>query len=489
VNKVLEGAGVAGFAGAVFAVVVVVCGIRVALLPAPAAGGTPMAPIELDEAGAVQRLAGALRIPTISREAGRSDAAALAAFARYLKDQFPRVHATLPPEAVGHSLLFTWPGRDPAALPLLLLAHMDVVPVEPGTEGRWTHPPFGGVVADGQVWGRGARDDKSSVLALMETAEWLLARDFRPARTVHFAFGHDEEVGGQDGAKQIAALLASRGVRAHLLDEGSAVLDGFMPGLRRPVAAVMTAEKGYVTVRLSTRGQGGHSSQPPPATAVSRLARAVARVQQSPLPTRLVSPVTDMLDRLAPEMGLADRLVLANRWLFGPLIRRRMAADPATNALVRTTTAATVFNAGIKDNVLPSEAAALVNFRLLPGDTVAEVLAHVRQTVADDGVELSVHGGFGDEASVPSPLDGEFFRLVERTVREAFPGAVVSTGLVIGATDARNYEGVYVTRYNFTPALLTPSDLPTLHGTDERISVENYLGMVRFYVQLLRNAG
>jgi carboxypeptidase PM20D1 len=148
-----------------------------------------------------------------------------------------------------------------------------------------------------------------------------------------------------------------------------------------------------------------------------------------------------------------------------------------------------VFHAGVKDNVLPSEATALVNFRLLPGDSIEEIFAHVRQVVADDGVELAPHGSFGDEASAPSPLDGEFFGLIERTAREAFPEAVVSTGLVTGATDARNYEGVYATRYNFTPALLTPADLPTIHGTDERIGVDNYLGMVRFYVQLLRNAG
>jgi carboxypeptidase PM20D1 len=482
-NKVLKGA------GALLALAVAACLVRVALLPAPAGHGSPMAPIELDEAGAVQRLAGALRIPTISVEAGQYDAAALDAFARYLKAQFPRVHAALPPEAVGHSLLYTWPGRDPAARPLLLLAHMDVVPVEPGTEGKWTHPPFGGVVADGHVWGRGARDDKSSVLALLETAEWLLARDFTPARTVYLAFGHDEEVGGQEGAKKIAAVLASRGVKADLLDEGSAVLDGIVRGVRRPVAAIMAAEKGYLTVRLTTRAEGGHSSRPPPATAVSRLARAVARVQAHPLPTRLVSPVTDMLDRLAPEMGFGQRLVMANRWLFGPLIRRQLAAHPTTNTLVRTTTAATVFHAGVKDNVLPSEATALVNFRLLPGDSIEEIFAHVRQVVADDGVELAPHGSFGDEASAPSPLDGEFFGLIERTAREAFPEAVVSTGLVTGATDARNYEGVYATRYNFTPALLTPADLPTIHGTDERIGVDNYLGMVRFYVQLLRNAG
>lgn len=481
-NRILKAAGV------LLALIAAVCLVRVALLQAPAPPGTAAPQIELDEAGAVQRMAAALRIPTISyTETEKNDPAPHDALAAYLQQSFPRVHSALQRERVGRSLLYTWAGKDAGARPLLLLAHTDVVPIEPGTEGKWTHPPFAGVVADGHIWGRGARDDKSSVLALLESAEWLLAQGFEPPRTVYFAFGHDEEIGGQEGAKRIAALLKSRGVSADLLDEGGAVLDGLVPGVRRPVAAIFAAEKGYFTVRLTARGEGGHSSRPPPVTAVGRLARAVARVQQSPFPTRLVRPVTDMFDRLAPEMAFGQRLVLANRWLFGPLIRRGMAASQTSNTLVRTTTAPTVFHAGIKDNVLPSEAYALVNFRLLPGDTMEDVLRHLRQTIADDGIELTPDGGFGNEASAPSPVDSDLFRLIERTSREIFPDAVVSTGLVTGATDARNYEGVYADRYNFSPSVLTPADLPTIHGTDERIAEDNYLRMIRFYVQMLRN--
>jgi len=483
VNKLLKGAGL------LLALLVAICLVRTVLLPGPAAPGTAVPAIALDEAGAVERFAGALRIPTISYgEPERNDPAALDALAAHLQRSFPRAHAALTREAVGKSLLFTWAGADANALPLLLLAHMDVVPIEPGTEEKWTHPPFGGVVADGQVWGRGARDDKSSVLALMESVEWLLAQGFQPPRTVYLAFGHDEEIGGTEGARKVAELLKSRGVKADLLDEGSAVLaGGIVPGVQRPVVSINAAEKGYYTVKLTTRAEGGHSSRPPPVTAISRLARAVARVQQNPLPTRLERPVTDMFDRLVPEMGFGERLVLGNRWLFGPLIRSRLAAGQTTNTIVRTTTAVTVFHAGVKDNVLPSEAYALVNFRLLPGDTIEGVRRHVRQVVGDDGVELGEYGGFGNEASVPSPIDNSAFQLLERTASEIFPEAVVSTGLVTGATDARNYEGVYETRYNFAPQVLVPADLATVHGTDERIGIQDYLRMIRFYVQLLRN--
>jgi len=481
-----------GYAVAVLAVLAGVCLVRVAQLPAPAASGTvaaPVAPLALDADAAVRRLAEALRIPTVSYEdRARIDPGALDAFVGLLQSSFPLVHKALKREGVGKSLLFTWAGRDAAAAPIILTAHMDVVPVEPGTEGKWTHPPFAGIVADGIVWGRGARDDKSSVLALLEAAELLLAEGFQPPRTVYLAFGHDEEIGGQQGAKKIAEILRGRNVKAEfLLDEGSAVLEGIVPGVARPVAAINAAEKGYFTVRLTTHEQGGHSSRPPPQTAVGRLARAVARVQDCPLPAHLERPVTDMLDRLAPEMGFASRLALANRWLFGPLILRNFSRQSTTNALIRTTTAPTVIHAGIKDNVLPSEATALINFRLLPGDSIERVLEHVRVAIDDDAVEVAPGSDFNSEASTPSPLDNAAFGLLARTAGDIFPQAVVSTGLVIGATDARNYEGVFESRYNFSPSVLRPEDLPTIHGTDERIAVDNYLGMIRFYVQLLRN--
>jgi carboxypeptidase PM20D1 len=478
-----------GFAALAIALLLAICLLRVALLPGPAPAGTPGTAVALDESGAVQRLAAALRIQTISFEDhAQIDLRAFEALAAHLRQSFPRAHEVLALEPVGHSLLFTWTGRDQAGPPLLLTAHMDVVPVEPGTEGRWTHPPFAGVVGDGFIWGRGARDDKSSVLALLEAVELLVAAGYQPPRTVYLAFGHDEEIGGRQGARKMAELLQSRGVRAEfVLDEGSAVLEGLVAGVARPVAAINAAEKGYLTVRLTTRAEGGHSSRPPAQTAVGRLARAVARVQDTPLPARLERPVTDMFDRLVPEMGFGRQLALANRWLFGPLLLRTLTADPTTNALIRTTTAPTVFHAGVKDNVLPSEATALINFRLLPGDSIEDVMQHVREAVDDSAVEVGPGSEFNSEAGVPAPLDSAGFRLLERTALETWPDAVVSTGLVIGATDARHYQGVAAARYNFAPQVLAAADLATIHGTNERIAVDHYLDMIRFYVRLLRN--
>ena len=457
---------------------------RLAAVPAP------VSPRTLDEIAVAERLAGALRIATISHGAGaKTDTAAFQTLAGYLQSQFPRTHAALERELVGDgSLLYRWPGSDPQAPPILLLAHLDVVPVEPGTETQWTQAPFSGAIADGYIWGRGALDDKTSALGQLEAIEQLLAAGFVPRRTIWLAYGHDEEIGGAHGAKAMAALLAQRGVRASfLLDEGGAITQGVVAGVTRPVASIMAAEKGYVSFRLIARGQGGHSSMPPPQTAVGRLARAVARVQDHPLKPRVTPPVAQMLDRLSADMPLPNRLLIRNRWLFEPVLLKVLGDLPVTNAMVRTTTAPTMLKAGIKDNVLPSEAEAVINFRLLPGERLADVEAHLRRVMDDEGIELSILDGFTSEASKVSPTDNAAFALLERTTREVFPEALVATGLVTGGTDARHYDAVAEHRYNFLPVLLQREDLARVHGTDERISIGGYADAVRWYARLLEN--
>ncbi|HEV2147832.1 MAG TPA: M20 family peptidase [Longimicrobiaceae bacterium] len=449
----------------------------------------PAAPFATDTAAAAERLAGALRIPTISfSDTLAADGPEWAQMHAYLERSFPRVHAALRRETVGrHALLFTWPGTDPSLPPVLLAGHMDVVPVEPGTEAAWTHGPFAGEVADGFVWGRGAIDDKSGVLGILEAVEGLMAEGFRPRRTVLLAFGADEEVGGREGAARIAALLRARGVRPEwVVDEGGAVFQGMMPGLEAPVALVGVAEKGFVSVELVARGGGGHSSMPPRQTAVGILARAVSRLEENPLPSGIRGATGLLFDYAGPEMPFGMRLLFANRWLFGPLVERQLAAKPATDATLRTTTAATVFQGGTKDNVLPSQARAVVNFRILPGDSIAGVLEHVRRTVDDPRVEVRAKG-FASEPSPVSSTESAGWKVLQRSIRQTFPDAVVAPYLVVGATDARYYAGLSESVYRFLPVRLTAADLARMHGTDERVGVADYATAVRFYAQLLRN--
>jgi carboxypeptidase PM20D1 len=445
--------------------------------------------IAVDRHGAAGRLAEAVRFRTVSLGPDEPVAdEALEGLRAYMTRVFPRVHRTVTRELVGgHSLLYTWQGSDPELAPILLMAHMDVVPVEPETEGAWTQPPFAGAVGDGFVWGRGTLDDKQTVMALLEAAEHLIGDGFRPRRTVYFAFGHDEEIGGGDGAAKIAEMLERRGVRlGFVLDEGSMVLDGLVARLEPPAALIGLSEKGYLSVELTVEAKGGHSSMPPKSTAVGRLARAVHRLEANPLPAAIGGPVAAMFDYLSPEVGFAFRILLANRWLLDPLLIARMEADPSTNALLRTTTAPTIFNAGVKDNVLPGTARAVVNFRILPGETVETVLEHMRATIDDPAVGVGTLFAFD-----PSPMaatTSPAFEALHKSIRQVMPDVVVAPSLVVGATDSRHFQAIADDIYRFVPLRLEPEDLERIHGLDERIAVDNYVEIIRFYVQLIRNA-
>lgn len=437
---------------------------------------------------AAERLAGALRIATVSEaEPALVRASEFAALHAYLEASFPRFHSALRREVIGgHSLLYTWPGRDPAAPPVVLMGHLDVVPVEPGTEGAWQHPPFSGAIADGFIWGRGAMDDKFTVVGLMEAAETLLATGFQPQRTLYFAFGHDEEIGGDRGAAAIATELEQRGVRAEfVLDEGGALIHQAVPGLGRPLACIGVAEKGSVSVRLEAHAAGGHSSAPPQHTAVGKIAAAVVALEREPLPARLSPPVEAMLEFVAPEMRLLPyRLIMANLWLFEPFLLRALTAEPATNATVRTSTAATMIGGGIKENVLPASAWAVVNYRILPGDSVEGVLAHVRNVVRDPDVDVRPLPGSREPTAV-SPSNVPAFEIIGKSVRAIFPEAVVAPYLTIGGTDARHYQRVSANLYRFMPLVADPGDLARMHGTNERVSIEGYARGVQFYAALI----
>ena len=451
---------------------------------------SPAPALALDTAAAAGRLAGAVRFRTISFEAPSDEShAELLKLHGYLEGCFPQTHRALKREKVGsYSLLYTWEGTDPAARPILLMAHQDVVPIAPGSERDWHADPFGGEIRDGFIWGRGTWDDKGSLMAILEAAEALATAGFRPRRTVYLAFGHDEENGGQDGARAIATLLAARGVHLDfVLDEGQLITDGILPGLAQPAALIGVAEKGSLTLSITDREAPGHSSMPGARSAIGAVAAALTKLEHAPLPAHLEGVPAELLETLAPEMGGARRVVLSNLWLFGPLVRRELERAPATNAVLRTTTALTVVRGGNKSNVLPGEAAAIVNFRLLPGDSIARVVTHARRSIHDDRISIEVQPG-ATEASPIATRESASYRLINRTIRELFPDTVVAPGLVVGATDSRHFAALADNVYRFAPVRARREDLARFHGTDERISIANYAELIRFYARLIEGA-
>jgi len=466
--------------------------VRAALLSSRQLDAPSAEPAPVDTGALARQLARAIRHRTVSHyDRERVETGALRDLHDDLERLFPRVHASLRRERIADwSLLYTWPGSDASLPPALFAAHLDVVPVDPASEEDWEVPPFAGRVQDGVVWGRGALDDKGSVVALLHAVEALLAEGFAPRRTILLAFGHDEEVGGHRGAAAIAAELARRGDRlAFALDEGGMVAEGVLPMLERPVALVGVAEKGSVSVSLSARAAGGHSSMPPRHTAVGAVASAVHALESRRPPARLPEATRSMLRFLAPELPFTYRLFLGNLWLLERPLLWMLATSETLDPAIRTTTAATLFHGGTKENVLPRRAEAVVNFRILPGDDVAGVLAHVRRSVDDARVRVATAPGTTPrEPTSASPVDGPAFALLQRAIASRFPDAVTVPYLVLGGTDARHYGALTRHVYRFLPLRVTPASRALLHGRDERVDVAALAEAVRFYRDVFARA-
>jgi len=449
----------------------------------------PQAGISVDKE-APDRLSEALRYRTITkRDPSALDRPAFEALFDYFGTAFPRVHEAMQVTPVnGLSRLYTWRGSTPSLDPVVLMAHVDVVPVAENAEAAWTHPPFAGTKANGYVWGRGALDDKASAVGLLEAAETLLREGVQPRRTVHIALGHDEEVGGANGAQALAEQITADGVNpAFVLDEGGAITDGALPDVAHPVAVIGIAEKGYLTVEIEADGPGGHSSVPPDTTSIEVVAEAVRRLRDNPLPASLEGVTGQTFEYVAPEMSLPVRTAFANQWLTRPLLTWALGRNDVTDAAIRTTTAPTMLDAGVKDNVVPSTARAVVNFRIVPRQSVANVMDHVRSTLHDLPVSFAL--GQNSEPTPVSDVTGPWFPLIHHTLRQVVSDPlIVAPYLVPGTTDSRYYAPHSDHVYRFAPFRLTPDDRERIHGTDERISLEEYTTMVQFYAQLIRNA-
>ena len=467
-----------------------VMAVRASLVPAPAAPAVAGKSVVINEAIAAQRLSGAVKFATVSFASGAPiDTSAFLGFHAFLATSFPRVHAQLKLEKIaGLSLLYTWVGTDSLAPPVVLMGHMDVVPVVESNLKEWTHPPFSGDVADGYVWGRGTMDDKVTVLAVLEAVEGMLSRGEKPSRTVYLTFGHDEEVGGRYGARAIVDTLVKRGVKPSLvIDEGGVMATGAVPGVAGLAAVVGIAEKGYLSLRLKAKAQGGHSSMPTARTAVGALSRGIAALEANQFPFVLDGPTRGMLEAMAPYSSFDRKMVLANLWLTGPLVAKMLSGTPTTAAMLHTTTSPTMLSAGIKDNVLPPEATAVVNFRIRPGETQETVIARVKEVIADTMISVEPTDSARTNPSQVSNVDSPAFRLIASTVRSMVPGQSVPVlpYLVGGGTDAK-YWGPYSSNvFRFLAVPLEQGDVSRIHGVNERMSVKGYGTAVTFYVQLL----
>jgi carboxypeptidase PM20D1 len=441
--------------------------------------------ILIDEIRAIENLAESIKFQTISyQEKEKFPQEEFNYFIEWAAKTYPEFHQALTLEKLGHSLLFKWKGSDVTLSPILFEGHYDVVPIIPGTEDLWDEMPFSGTISNNRIWGRGALDDKSGVIGLMEAATYLIKNNFQPTRTVYFGFGHDEEIGG-GGAALITEKLREQGIQLHWsLGEGSFVNRGFFPGVDKLIAPINVAEKGIMNLLIVAKADGGHSSTPPSRTAVTLLAEALMKLEKEPLPGSLEGLSAVMFDEVSKHMPFSYRFLFANRWLFGSIIESQMSSSPVINAMIRTTTAPTMLNGSIKSNVLPIEASALINFRLHPRDTIESVTDHVRRIVGSEDVEVRLLGGM--EASGISSWNSPGFEIVATSLNKVYGDVISVPGLMIAASDTRHYSKIADNSFRFNPFSIVPEDMTGFHGTNESIDIDSFVAGIKTYVEIIR---
>ena len=427
----------------------------------------------------------AIRIKTVSnQDYSVTDFDSYEEFFSFLRKTYPKVHQVCYMERVNQfSVIFHWKSRVQEGMPILLTAHFDVVPVEKSSIDAWSWGPFSGEIKAGYIYGRGALDDKNQVISIMEALEDSIENGFLPKRDIYIAFGFDEEVGGEKGAKAIASIFKEKNLQFEfVLDEEGAVIEGIVEGLDIPLGLMGVAEKGSSNVRIFTSGDGGHSSMPTRNSAIGKLSTIISNVDKHPMPARLTKPVERMFELMAHHMGKSGILLNHARNIF-PFLEKKLSKSATMNSMIRTTISFTMTGGGEAENILPGMAWANANIRIIPGDTLEDVMNHMRSI--NKGIDFEMKIMNCEEGSEVSPFDSDSYRIIEEKIKQVFGGVEVMPYLMAGSTDSRKYSDLCDKIYRFSAVRMNQADLDSIHGANERISIANLQHMVLFYKILL----
>lgn len=390
---------------------------------------------------------------------------------QYIKSTYPRVTALMELEVIDeYTLLYRWRGKGEGA-PIMLMAHQDVVPAE---ETGWEHAPFSGDVADGCIWGRGAIDMKCQLAAILESCDRLIKEGFIPQNDVYLLFTHNEEGQNETGAQETAKLIRERGIRFRfILDEGGYAFYGERYGMKWDGIHVSLCEKGYADVLVYAEDLGGHASTPPKHTALGRVCRAVAAMEAHQPAPFLNAANRALFKAIAPHTSASERRIKA------------FENDPNKNALIRSTVTPTMMHGSDAPNVLPSRASVNLNVRLLPGQTIEEILEGIRAAVK--GIEVNVEVV---KATPPTPIsdsEGKDYEMIVNALNQVYPELAVVPSIMTGATDSRFFVENADNIYRVSPFACTKRLLHTMHGANERIEEDSYISGIGFFETLLRN--
>jgi carboxypeptidase PM20D1 len=434
-------------------------------------------PVEGVSDSAAIHLSQAIQIKTVSfGDTLAIDTSEFIRFRSFLEQTYPLVHQKLNRQIFSQfSYVYTLVGKNPSLSPYVLMAHMDVVPVEAAAEKNWSVPPFSGTIKDSAVWGRGAIDDKASVISILEATEQLLKENFQPQQTIYLCFGHDEEISGKRGAAKISAWFKEQKITpALVLDEGGVIDTEHFKDIKQPIAVIGVGEKGYVNIDLVVEKAGGHSSMPEKETAIDILNTAVTKIRASQMPAKITNTVQQMFNRIGPASGFTNRMALSNRWLFEGMLVSQLEKTKETNAMVHTTLVPTIIKSGIKDNVIPSVAKATFNSRILPGQTSDDVVNFVKNAINDERVSIQKQTISLMEPSTATSPDDPAFKKVESIVSSMIPDVLPTPYLMIGATDSRYFRPFSKAVVNFAPM----TNAKGFHGIDERASLKDVIPFI-----------
>ncbi|MGI6161121.1 MAG: M20/M25/M40 family metallo-hydrolase [Christensenellales bacterium] len=431
---------------------------------------------------AAQRLSEAIKIKSISNEdESKVDWQAFEDFRHFLKKRYPNIHSRMTLDIVGgYSLFYSLEGSDPSLKPVLLMGHMDVVPE--GDEENWQHPPFSGRIADGYIWGRGAIDMKGIVVAIFEALEEKLSNGDAPQRGICVALGHNEETAHESGAIETAKMLKDRGYEFEfIMDEGGAFMDGAQFGADGVFGLIGLCEKGYSDIRIIARSNGGHASRPPKNTAAGEVARAVCNLEKRPMEARLTPVVRSMIESMGPAMRFPFNVMAANLWLFAPVFKHKLSKSRLGNAFIRTTSAVTMLSGSSQANVLPDVADAVINARLLPGDSTEDVIRHIAKRAA--GLEIEP---ITLNAASPSADVGHYGYKQAAKALEYATGCRVAPYIMTGGTDSRFYQSLSDCVIRCTPFVSYKDDGHTMHAANERLEISSFYMGIEFYSRLIK---
>lgn len=425
-----------------------------------------------------------LRFQTISYDDRPTDSATFTRFQRFLAEKYPHVFQQLEKETFeDYTLLLKWKGKNPNDSPIVFMAHQDVVPVDPLSLSDWKADPFSGKIIDDTLYGRGAVDDKCCLFSILEAAEMLLQEGFQPPNPIYLVLGHNEEKMGSGVATLVAALKQRNVHPKWVFDEGGEFTE-MVPGLKgRKVALIGTSEKGYLSVQLSVDLEGGHASMPTSQTAVDVLIAAIQHIRKHPFPASFTSSMNGFMDYLGPEMSATNKFFVANRWLFNRLLLKIYSKTAPGNALIRTSIAPTIIEAGTKENVIPNIATATINLRIAPGTTKQQVLEHLQKSVNDTRVTITPIGK-PTEASDTTSTDSYIFTHLTTCIKENYKDVLVAPYLMVGTTDGRKFGEICHNIVRFAPI----TDLKGMHGINERIGIDEYRKSIGLYYRMMKES-